>query len=431
MRTTLLAALLPTFGVPLEQGALGLQDPAGEHAAAVETWDELSAAYEQAVVAWVEEWVPRFRQDRSELPGTSPAGAFWPRYEAQAAGGEERALPWLLRNVDEAPETGPSRSERLQALLAGVRAAGNAAWVADAIPALVARRAELDGDYLESTLGALAQDETTPATRRAALLGLAEIVAARDPEQAFGLRLSAFGAPGETLDLATPGAPALDGISRRVQATLEQEGASYIQEWYVLTDDGYFSKPAAPPSPLMLYRPLLEELARRRSPSACIWVIGNTWNRDEATRGLLAHCLDVVSEAELDAELLGDFSWRVSTLVGELGWQAVEPKVRHMLEGIDPGARAALLYSLGMGLCEAAGQDPALRERGLAVLREVAERWPESKEARRAAGQVFRHTSLLVGQYVPDFEAVDVDGQAFKLSDYAGKVTVIDFWGFW
>ena len=34
-------------------------------------------------------------------------------------------------------------------------------------------------------------------------------------------------------------------------------------------------------------------------------------------------------------------------------------------------------------------------------------------------------------EYRPDFDAVDVDGNAFKLSDYRGKVTVIDFWGFW
>jgi peroxiredoxin len=32
---------------------------------------------------------------------------------------------------------------------------------------------------------------------------------------------------------------------------------------------------------------------------------------------------------------------------------------------------------------------------------------------------------------VPDFETEDVEGQPFKLSDYAGKVVVLDFWGFW
>ncbi len=38
---------------------------------------------------------------------------------------------------------------------------------------------------------------------------------------------------------------------------------------------------------------------------------------------------------------------------------------------------------------------------------------------------------LQVGMIAPDFEAVDAVGANFKLSDYRGKVTVIDFWGFW
>ena len=30
-----------------------------------------------------------------------------------------------------------------------------------------------------------------------------------------------------------------------------------------------------------------------------------------------------------------------------------------------------------------------------------------------------------------DFEAQDVDNVAFKLSDYRGKVVLLDFWGNW
>ena len=38
---------------------------------------------------------------------------------------------------------------------------------------------------------------------------------------------------------------------------------------------------------------------------------------------------------------------------------------------------------------------------------------------------------LQLHMQVPDFEAVDQDGVKFKLSDYAGKVVVVDFWGLW
>ena len=36
-----------------------------------------------------------------------------------------------------------------------------------------------------------------------------------------------------------------------------------------------------------------------------------------------------------------------------------------------------------------------------------------------------------VGNLAPDIEGVDLDGKKFKLSDYKGKVVVLDFWGNW
>jgi thiol-disulfide isomerase/thioredoxin len=38
---------------------------------------------------------------------------------------------------------------------------------------------------------------------------------------------------------------------------------------------------------------------------------------------------------------------------------------------------------------------------------------------------------LAVGRPAPEIDGLDVDGKAFKLSDYRGKVVVLDFWGHW
>jgi hypothetical protein len=38
---------------------------------------------------------------------------------------------------------------------------------------------------------------------------------------------------------------------------------------------------------------------------------------------------------------------------------------------------------------------------------------------------------LQVGAVAPDIAGNDTDGTPFKLSDYRGKVVVLDFWGFW
>lgn len=51
--------------------------------------------------------------------------------------------------------------------------------------------------------------------------------------------------------------------------------------------------------------------------------------------------------------------------------------------------------------------------------------------ARVADGYLFELDHLAVGHTAPDFEALDETGARFKLSDYRGKVVMLDFWGFW
>ena len=51
--------------------------------------------------------------------------------------------------------------------------------------------------------------------------------------------------------------------------------------------------------------------------------------------------------------------------------------------------------------------------------------------AGRIAAPRFEKERLQIGMVAPDIEGADTDGTAFKLSDYRGKVVVLDFWGFW
>jgi len=40
-------------------------------------------------------------------------------------------------------------------------------------------------------------------------------------------------------------------------------------------------------------------------------------------------------------------------------------------------------------------------------------------------------SDLEPGKLAPDIEGEDIDGQKFKLSEYRGKVVLLDFWGHW
>ena len=39
--------------------------------------------------------------------------------------------------------------------------------------------------------------------------------------------------------------------------------------------------------------------------------------------------------------------------------------------------------------------------------------------------------NLAIGNVAPDFTTKDAEGVEFKLSDYRGKVVMLDFWGDW
>ncbi len=55
----------------------------------------------------------------------------------------------------------------------------------------------------------------------------------------------------------------------------------------------------------------------------------------------------------------------------------------------------------------------------------------DSLMSMRARGPEFEKSNLQIGMKVPDIAGVDLFGESFRLSDYKGKVVMIDFWGDW
>lgn len=91
----------------------------------------------------------------------------------------------------------------------------------------------------------------------------------------------------------------------------------------------------------------------------------------------------------------------------------------------EPGAKSAALLSLAVQNMKT--DETAAR----AMLDRILKEFPTTASAKRAEGMLFEMEHLQIGRTVPDFSATDEKGMQWKLSDYRGKVTVIDFWGFW
>jgi hypothetical protein len=74
----------------------------------------------------------------------------------------------------------------------------------------------------------------------------------------------------------------------------------------------------------------------------------------------------------------------------------------------------------------------------LEKLRKLAADYPDAKVPRYGktykawvAAKIYTIEHLKIGEVAPEIEAPDLDGVSFKLSDYRGKVVMLDFWGYW
>ncbi len=78
----------------------------------------------------------------------------------------------------------------------------------------------------------------------------------------------------------------------------------------------------------------------------------------------------------------------------------------------------------------------AINQEAIALLEKCVEDYGDVEMGRGTLGELadnklFALKYLQIGKEAPDIEGQDLDGVDFKLSDYRGKIVVLDFWGDW
>ena len=97
-----------------------------------------------------------------------------------------------------------------------------------------------------------------------------------------------------------------------------------------------------------------------------------------------------------------------------------------------PRALAEVHYARAYKLQNAQSATPEQLELARNDIARIQELLPaDDLLALRARGPEFQKTRLQIGMEAPDIEGVDINGTPFKLSDYRGKVIMLDFWGDW
>jgi hypothetical protein len=160
--------------------------------------------------------------------------------------------------------------------------------------------------------------------------------------------------------------------------------------------------------------------------NALVFVVANTpagSNADKATDLLLQdHLAQVV-------DLFDDLAQGDSPAVEKLLRSAMSKGSDKRIHG---RATLALAQFLKNKSENAAKGDAKAAKEAEDLLTQMAEKYADQKDlVQLAKDELFVIRHLSIGKVAPDISGEDSDGKKFKLSDYRGKVVVLDFWAGW
>lgn len=192
-----------------------------------------------------------------------------------------------------------------------------------------------------------------------------------------------------------------------------------------------------PTPPSATFFPRFQAIADEGSLDADVWVVQNHSFgalKDEAARAdKRTRALRILASGATNEQLTA-LSRAVSADAMGRGAMTRDEAfaVLDLITGVatDAEVQAGAAYTKA-GAQDVRGGSRDERMPAITALKAVEARWPETKAGKRAGGAAFAFENLNVGQTAPEIVGADVDGNAMKLSDFAGKVVVLDFWGFW
>lgn len=158
------------------------------------------------------------------------------------------------------------------------------------------------------------------------------------------------------------------------------------------------------------------------------WIVMNGSSDKDA----VTYAVETIAERHLGS----DCAYMLAVSVGRWSRALGQEGVGEVLDKIiktskDPEARAEAIYNRAMMVRRNRGASDDEKEAAKEALEKLKKDMPDSTPILRMNGKAFARERLDIDMQAPDIEGVDLDGVKFKLSDYLGKVVVLDFWGDW
>jgi hypothetical protein len=243
---------------------------------------------------------------------------------------------------------------------------------------------------------------------------------------------------------APPAAPAAPAA--RFQA-LEAEAEALVTAWRQQMREQAEKAKADPakadpakPAAAMPMRPDFAPLVAKAEQAAAdyrgtdaavpflVWIAQNSAGADRAA---VARALETLTTAHIDHADLAKLGPMIGFLPRILDAETATGIQGRLLASKNPDVRGHALLAKHTETIEKGDRDgDAYRNAKLDLLQAADQATnPMLKQEIRSA--IDLREKFGVGIVAPDIEGSDLDGVAFKLSDYRGKVIFLDFWGDW
>jgi hypothetical protein len=191
--------------------------------------------------------------------------------------------------------------------------------------------------------------------------------------------------------------------------------------------------------PIHEYYPKFEKLAGKGDGQALLWMathVQETFDKDKEKKECTAKKLELFGKLVKD-QAGQDWSANIASALGGQGrWLEAEQSDKLLLElAANPKASkdtAATALASVLARLEA-NKKPADADKKRAdeLRARLMKDYDGTKVVDRLKAADFKDKNLQDGMSAPDFTTKDVEDVEFKLSDYKGKVVLLDFWGFW
>ena len=162
------------------------------------------------------------------------------------------------------------------------------------------------------------------------------------------------------------------------------------------------------------------------------WITKNAMPMQGAGRASAKAALHELVTTHRASDSLEELSWALGRMVYFFG-EEEGLAIAASLEQESPNAkvRTWAIFSRTSGALENDPVESDSYRRALAELRAALAEVELPMLAQEVENRVAVRAKFSLGMVAPDIDGVDLQGVAFKLSDYRGKVVLVDFWGDW